>query len=232
MLQNMNVRRLAVLAGLVCSMLVVSGRPVDMILTPTFEAEHNAKTQCQQPALCKGVKPVNSTEQYLCGDPRLGPKNLPRFFPLDDITHPYDRLGGLCGAEFLSKWTVNGKYIYPPSNGFQLNIENQPIQGNITLEVGALLDRFGSEYGKFLSPAEAPYPQRALPPSNLDTPPGDDSYPYNYHVYKVTKAFIVLSGPIASWFGQPGQGVQYNTEKSVADLILGGFLERVPLSHH
>ena len=59
------------------------------------------------------------------------------------------------------------------------------------------LDRFGSEYGAFLSPAGAPYSQRALPPSNLDTPTSDLSYPYNYHVYEVVQPFTVLSGPIA-----------------------------------
>lgn len=59
------------------------------------------------------------------------------------------------------------------------------------------LDRFGSEYGSFLAPAGAPYSQRALPPSNLDTPAGNTSYPYNYHVYEVVQAFTVLSGPIA-----------------------------------
>jgi hypothetical protein len=36
-----------------------------------------------------------------------------------------------------------------------------------------LMDRFGSEYGSFVSPAGAPYMQRALPPSNLDTPTTD-----------------------------------------------------------
>ena len=63
--------------------------------------------------------------------------------------------------------------------------------------MGMKLDRFGSEYGSFLSPAGAPYSQRALPPSNLDTPTSDPSYPYNYHVYEVAKPFVVLSGPIA-----------------------------------
>ncbi|KAG0057053.1 hypothetical protein BGZ83_001901 [Gryganskiella cystojenkinii] len=227
-----NIRRIAVLAVIVCSALVVSAAPiteVDEDTRPTFESENNLNRQC--PDVCKGVKPLNSTAIYLCGDPRLGPKKLPRLFPLDDITHPYDRFGGLCAAEFLAKWTVNGSYTYPPSNGFQLNTDNQPIQGNITLLPGALLDRFGSEYGKFLSPAEAPYPQRALPPSNLDTPQGPDQnkYPYNYHVYKVVKNLIVLSGPIAPWFGQAGQGVQYNTQDNILTLIANGFLERVPL---
>ncbi|KAF9999539.1 hypothetical protein BGZ79_006851 [Entomortierella chlamydospora] len=202
--------KIATLAALLCSVLAVSAAPVD---------RYN----------CKGVVAVNSTKTYLCGDPRLGPKNLPRLGILEDITHPYVRLGGLTPAEFLAKWTVNGSYTYPPQNGFQLDNSGNPIQGNITLLPGALLDRFGSEYGSFMSPADAPYPQRALPPSNLDTP-ADGKYPYNYHVYKVVKDLVVLAGPIAPYFGQPGQGVQYFTYGNIMSLVAGGFLERVALS--
>lgn len=42
--------------------------------------------------------------------------------------------------------------------------------GTFDLPVGLLVDRFGSEYGNFVSPKAAPYTQRALPPLNLDTP--------------------------------------------------------------
>lgn len=43
---------------------------------------------------------------------------------------------------------------------------------NLTLPVGTFLDRFGSEYGAYMSPAGVPYAQRALPPTNLDAAPG------------------------------------------------------------
>jgi hypothetical protein len=93
--------------------------------------------------------------------------------------------------------------------------------------VGTKLDRFGSEGGTFVSPKGAPYMQRALPPQNLDTPPNDPSFPYNYHVYAVAEEFVVLSGPIAAWFGQPGQGTQYEMNSNITTLISGGFLTRV-----
>ncbi|KAF8930740.1 hypothetical protein EDD21DRAFT_384312 [Dissophora ornata] len=230
MLPTSNLRRFTTLALLVCSILVVSASPVakrEVPNTEGFVAENNNK-KCHD--LCKDVVPVNSS-YYLCHDARLGPKELPTHFPLDDITHPYDRLGGLCAAEFLSKWTIKGSYTYPPKDGFQLDINANPIEGRMTLVVGMLLDRFGSEYGAYLSPAEAPYPQRALPPSNLDTPPDNKQYPYNYHVYKVVNEFVVSAGPIAPWFGQPGQGVQYHTDISIMNLISGGYLERVSLKH-
>lgn len=57
-----------------------------------------------------------------------------------------------------------------------------------------------------------------------------NSYPYNYHVYKVIKTFEALSGPIAGWFGQPGQGVQFQLSSNIMTLLSGGFIERVTLN--
>ncbi|CAM6122119.1 unnamed protein product [Calypogeia fissa] len=172
---------------------------------------------------------VNAT-QYICGDFRLGPKVLPRRLPLDTFVSNYDRFGGLTPGEFLKKWTdANGDYVYPEQNGFQLNTAGAAINGTMVLQVGALVDRFGSEYGEFMSAADAPYTQRALPPSNLDTSASAPDYPYNYHIYQVIKPLTVVGGPIAPWFGQPGLGAQFYTGDTgnVLDLIAKGFLERV-----
>ena len=111
-------------------------------------------------------------ETYVCGDVRLGPRNLPTGVVLGDLIDSYHRFGNLCPGQFLAKWynSTAGSYIYPPQDGFQLNTNNSPIEGTITLSVGFQIDRFGSEYGTFTSPRGAPYMQRALPPSNLDTP--------------------------------------------------------------
>ena len=107
----------------------------------------------------------------------------------------------------MEKWwnTTANSYNYPPepTNGFQLDTAGKPIQGTQTLTVGLRLDRFGSEYGPFLAPAGAPYNERSIPPSNLDTPPSKPTYPYNYHVYEVTKEFDVTSGPIAGMYTCP-----------------------------
>jgi hypothetical protein len=56
-------------------------------------------------------------------------------------------------------------------------------------------------------------------------------YPYNYHVCRVLIPFTALSGPIAAWFGQPGQGVQYQLSTDILGLIAGGFIERVDLTN-
>ena len=43
----------------------------------------------------------------------------------------------------------------------------------------------------------------------------------------MVKSFIVSSGPVAPWFGQPGQGTQYESSIGVLTLITNGNLERV-----
>jgi hypothetical protein len=89
-----------------------------------------------------------SAETYICSDSRLGPKVLPRRLPLGTFVSDYDRFGGLTPGDFLKKWTAaDGSYVYPPQNGFQLNVDGAAINGTMVLQTGALVDRFGSEYG-------------------------------------------------------------------------------------
>ena len=80
--------------------------------------------------------------------------------------------------------------------------------------------------GRYISAADAPYDQRALPPSNLDTPPSAPEYPYSYHVYIVNKTLPVIGGPIAPWFGQPGLGAQFYIGEigNILELLKQGYL--------
>ena len=138
------------------------------------------------PRYCQNTNYTASLLQtYLCGDSRLGPTHLPS--RVDDLPvapvlatalYGYDRFGGLCPGEFINQWFDNeaGWWRYPPQDGFavadpeggpQAGRPGRVISGNVTLKEETLLDRFGSEYGSFVSPAGAPYAQRALPPSNL-----------------------------------------------------------------
>lgn len=100
---------------------------------------------------------------------------------------------------------------------------------NMTLSLGTILDRFGSEYGTFVSAAGAAYGQRSLPPSNLDAAPGA-TYPYNYHVYTVSKPLVVVAGPIAPAFGQQGLGLQFLVPANVITLVNQGYLTRLDLT--
>ncbi|KAK0643901.1 hypothetical protein B0T16DRAFT_494842 [Cercophora newfieldiana] len=180
---------------------------------------------------CAGTEQNASLyHQYVCGDKRLGPTRLPQTLPLDSVFDIYDRFGGLCPGPFLTTfWNTTEKWwIYPSDLGYTLNDEGVPIKGNITLRAGTLIDRFGGEGGNFSAPAGAPYMQRSLPPSNLDFPEGEYPYfPYNYHLYRVMKPFVVIAGPIAPWFGQPGQGVQYELYQNLSLLVALSYLKRV-----
>jgi hypothetical protein len=168
---------------------------------------------------------------YVCGDPRLGPVQLPAKLPLSAVTSSYDRFGGLCPETFLKRWTAHGTYQNPPNDGFLVSVNNMPIFGNVSLELGRRIDQFGSELGTVAHPAGTPYAQRSLPPSNLDTPldqngkPGN--YPFNYHLYEIQKRITVLAGPIAPWFEQPGMGLQFKFSQTISNCIKEGYLKRV-----
>ncbi|KAJ4244265.1 hypothetical protein NW757_010624 [Fusarium falciforme] len=147
---------------------------------------------------------------YICGDKRLGPRVLPRKLPLGTFVASYDRFGGLSPDDFLKAWWDEEKgWKYPDHHGFQLDADNKPMNASMILEPNMLVDRFGYATGRYISPASAPFAQRALNPQNLDTPQSSPEFPNNYHVYKVLKKITVIAGPITPWFGQPGLGTQF-----------------------
>ena len=174
-------------------------------------------------------------------DKRLGPARLPRFGPVGVELIGYHRTGTLSPTAFLAQYYDaslyggTGGWIYPPQNGYRLDASGQPIQWDQELVVGQPIDRFGSEYGAFLSPTGLPYFTRAIPPSNLNSTPAG---PCNYHRYRVLKPFSVDAGPIAPWFAQPGGGLQYQldptlvpgspTPLNVLWLVEQGYLKRLP----
>ncbi len=126
----------------------------------------------------------------------------------------YDPLAGLTIQQFISRYwdpTVPG-WRYPPDNGF-LVAGGRPIEYTITLGPGQDVDRFGSEFGAFLAPEGTTYAQRALPPMSLDN--FDPAFPCNFHEYRVSRSFLVDSGPIAPGFGQRGLGRQYELNGSL-----------------
>jgi hypothetical protein len=173
---------------------------------------------------CLGLVPSPypyAQTQYECNDWRLGPTRLPRTGVIGSTLDGYHRLGRLTPVEFLNKWwdpnsdfgQGDWKYSLIPDDGFAHASNGKPIAAEVTLHAGQLLDRFGSEFGKFLAPAGAKYSARSIPPSGLDTQ--DPRFPYNYHLYRVKKDTLVCAGPTAPAFEQPGMGVQYVTSVTV-----------------
>jgi hypothetical protein len=176
---------------------------------------------------------------FFSGDRRLGPAALPKAGRVGSELAGYQRTGGLAASDFLAEYYDStlyggaGGWIYPPQNGYQLKGDGTPIEYHKTLRPGRELDRYGSEYGAFLSPAGAPYSARAIPPSNLDGTPAAGC---NYHSYEVIKPFVVEAGPIAAWFAQPGGGLQFQLDAGLVPgapgainvlwLVDNGYLER------
>jgi hypothetical protein len=144
-------------------MLIQSATLKFFILVSTIGFANSTQVQLPQPLTgklcdCTGTNDTGKAgRNYICRDPRLGPKVLPRKFPLLSVVSDYDRFGGLSPGDFLKKWTnAQGYYVYPPKYGFLLNDAGEPILGNTTLPVGSKLDRFGSEYGMFTVNAGVP----------------------------------------------------------------------------
>lgn len=183
-------------------------------------------------------KPLRTTcsATFVDGDRRLGPEQLPNHGRVGGELKGYRRFGSMTAPDFLATYydAAVGSWIYPPQNGYQLRPDGTPVVWRRTLRVGRVLDRFGSEYGSFLSPAGTPYARRAIPPSNLTGTPAEDC---NYRQYRVVRSFDVAAGPIAAWFAQPGDGWQYQLSGAYVSgapeylnvlwLVDNGYLERV-----
>ncbi len=108
------------------------------------------------------------------------------------------------GPEFLSP---DGGLIYPDAS---LPSKPYAIPGTVVPEVslheGAIIDRFGSPYGSWLSPDGTPFAERALPPDSAHKP-----Y-YQYVVVNpdaIPPGYRIEQSQVAPWFHQPGGGIQY-----------------------
>ena len=111
------------------------------------------------------------------------------------------------------KWIDSaGTINWPPTDGFAAS----PIP--IILPPGVLLDRFGSQYGRFFSPKNAGYSARALPYSC-------DQLAYT--TYRVKAPLLVWTGRAAPWFDESGGATQFQTDATAAQLVADATLEPV-----
>mgnify|MGYP003393289153 CR=1 FL=1 len=102
--------------------------------------------------------------------------------------------------------------FHPPNNG--VVGEAAPF----TLLPGARVDRYGRDAGRYLSPEGTPVPMRSLSPTDA---------PRSYSAFEVQRSFTVQAGTTAPAYGQPGLGLQFYTDRSIADLLQSGHLMRV-----
>ncbi|WP_347114316.1 glycohydrolase toxin TNT-related protein [Leclercia sp. S52] len=104
--------------------------------------------------------------------------------------------------------------LWPPSRGAYGPVEK------VTLPTGTIVDRYGYPGGSFVSPAGVPFEQRALPSSYETTKP--------YFQYEILKPIDDVSqGKILPWFGQKGQGTQYELPKPVQWYLDKDYLKEV-----
>jgi len=115
-------------------------------------------------------------------------------------------------ARKASNFQEHGNREWPPNRGFK----EDPV--DFTLLPGSKIDRYGSPYGTFTSPAGTPYRARA-------PKPGTDLKPHC--VYEVNKPLTVKAGGAAPWFGYEGNGTQYELPDRVIALEKSGVLTKI-----
>jgi hypothetical protein len=119
--------------------------------------------------------------------------------------------GGKSSNDFLKAYynSSTGRWNYPKNHGnhgFELNDRGVPIFRVETLKKDELVDRYGGDNGRYLSPIGTPYKKRSLPPESLDNA---SDHTCNYYQYKVINEFQVEVGRSAPEFDQDGLGYQY-----------------------
>ncbi|WP_330546356.1 glycohydrolase toxin TNT-related protein [Roseburia sp. 831b] len=93
------------------------------------------------------------------------------------------------------------------------------IKENQTIPAGTIIDRYGSQWGKYTSPAGVPYEQRALP--YIENPNA-------YHKYEVLKPIDnVTISEIAPAFEQVGGGIQYELPNNIKKLKKLGYIKEI-----
>ena len=103
-----------------------------------------------------------------------------------------------------------GEIHWPKDSGFAGKSKK------IKLKVGTVVDRYGTDYGTFVSPLETGYKERAVAPGTQLKP---------YSVFRLRSDLNVKAGEIAPWFDEPGGGIQYKLSKPIKDLLKDGAIE-------
>lgn len=117
--------------------------------------------------------------------------------------------------------TLEDPEIYRLLSGFRRAVIRQTDYGkeNQTIPTGTIIDRYGSEYGKYTSPEGVPYEKRALPYIENQNA---------YHKYKVLKQIDnVTISKIAPAFNEIGGGLQYELPNSIKELKSKKYIEEI-----
>lgn len=141
------------------------------------------------------------------------------------VVRGWNPTGGMAWDDFASQFGTPTSRSYPLNDGFPLGYEPQPAR----LPEGAIIDRFGSEYGRYLAPDGTPFADRALAPESV----GGDYNRYMVTGKPLPPGWQVVEGPVQPYYGQtPSPGsLQYmilgpdDVEVNVKELVDRGFLD-------
>jgi hypothetical protein len=120
-------------------------------------------------------------------------------FGRDAAGHPYSR------EEFEARYVQeNGDWRYPDNDGAVIGHRLQFSDvSEFQKHYGDVLDRFGSEYGKYFSPDGTPFEARALPPDSLGKP-----YSRMRLTGELPPGWRIEVSEVAPAFGRDGGGLQ------------------------
>ncbi|PYH62996.1 TNT domain-containing protein [Aspergillus niger CBS 101883] len=189
---------------------------------------------CTNP--CDGLIPdrnITNQEPFhcdycICKNKLLGWSNIQIPANFTTMFDGWQALGGQCPKDWLCTWanwatyqfdSTNNKLVYAPNNGFN------GCPQTVTLPVGTLVDRFGTENGSYLAPEGTPYAERSIGPGSLNK--YNKSTEFNYWKYIVRQPFQAQAGSILPWASQPGGGQQYYVKGGLAPLRDAGKLELI-----
>lgn len=136
----------------------------------------------------------------------------------------WDPVGHMPWEEFSRQFGTPEARVWPDNDGFPPGYTPQPVQ----LPAGTIIDRFGSEYGNYLSPDGTPFADRALRPESV----GGDYTRYIVTGKPLPEGWQIVQGPVEPWFGQTPSpdAVQYmivgpdGVKPTVSELIKRGVL--------
>jgi len=141
------------------------------------------------------------------------------------VVRGWDPTGAMPWDDFASQFGAPGARNYPLNDGFPPGYVPQPAQ----LPEGAIIDRFGSEYGRYLAPDGTPFADRALAPESV----GGDYNRYMITGKPLPPGWQIVEGPVEPWYGQtPSPGtLQYmivgpdGVKVTVKELVDRGILD-------
>jgi Tuberculosis necrotizing toxin len=141
------------------------------------------------------------------------------------VVRGWDATGGMSWDDFASQFGTLESRIWPGNDGFPPGYAPQPAQ----LPEGAIIDRFGSEFGRYLAPDGTPFSDRALAPESV----GGDYNRYIVTGKSLPPGWRIVEGPVEPWYGQtPSPGtLQYmilgpdGVKPTVHELVRLGILD-------